>query len=129
MVKNYIQIQELKLKTKWKDIEKLNEKTFMKHTPLPYRAEGLLIESDHGNIGIVNIARASKEDAKHIVHCVNSHEKLVKQRDDLLELCKKAFETWKDDHGHMHKGIFQDNRQLIDDLYKAVSQLESEGVK
>lgn len=36
-------------------------------TPMPWHADGLAIESArHGNIGIVNLARASKADARLI---------------------------------------------------------------
>lgn len=42
-------------------------------TPMPWHADGLAIESArHGNIGIVNLARASKADARLIAAALDA---------------------------------------------------------
>jgi len=48
------------------------------HTPLPWFVDGLAFESvTDGNVGIVNLARASKADVAFIVCACNAHVALV----------------------------------------------------
>jgi len=61
------------------------------HTPGPWRVDatcgGLAIESErHGNIGLVNLARASKADAR-----------LIAAAPELLDVARKALVAWTGD--------------------------------
>lgn len=53
----------------------------LSHTPGPWRVDpthSLCIESNHGNIGLVNLARASKADARLIAAAPRMYELIAK---------------------------------------------------
>ena len=44
-----------------------------------------------------NTAETTEIFAKDIVHCVNTHDELVQQRDDLLKACRMALDVFEND--------------------------------
>ena len=60
----------------------------MKHTPTPWFADGIIIESKSGNIGLMNLARPedeSKANAAFIVKACNMHKELVEALKEVLD--------------------------------------------
>ena len=69
----------------------------MKHTAMPWFADGIVIESKNGNIGLMNLARPeneSKANAAFIVKACNMHEELV-------ALLKEALDTLNPQDGEI----------------------------
>lgn len=83
-----------------------------------------LTDCDNLNLNQVKIER------NHIIHCVNSHDALVNQRDLLLEASHKILAHI--DYPRPEITIDEDNRSIIKAVLKfknLISQIESEKLK